>query len=44
MPTLNLKATHTVVKDYYDTLKGISTLHLFHQKTPRSLGIHAGDG
>jgi len=31
MPTLNLKATHNVVKDYYDTLKGITTLHLFHE-------------
>ena len=31
MPTLNLKASHNVVKDYYDTLKGITTLHLFHE-------------
>src|SRR6266704_6825982 len=31
MPTLNLKASHNVVKAYYDTLKGFTTLHLFHE-------------
>jgi hypothetical protein len=31
MPLLNLKASHNVVKNYYDTLKGITTLHLFHE-------------
>ena len=31
MPLLNLKANYNVVKDYYDTLKGITTLHLFHE-------------
>ena len=31
MPTLNLKASHNVVKAYYDTLQGFTTLHLFHE-------------
>jgi predicted helicase len=31
MPLLNLKASYKVVKDYYDALKGITTLHLFHE-------------
>jgi hypothetical protein len=31
MPLLNLKATHNVVKDYYDSLKEITNLYLFHE-------------
>jgi Type ISP restriction-modification enzyme, coupler domain len=31
MPQLNLKSTHNVVKNYYDSLNEITTLHLFHE-------------
>jgi hypothetical protein len=32
MPLLNLKPTHNVVKNYYDSLMEITTLHLFREE------------